>query len=54
MLKSGVRLLGVRSEMAFVMADIRGIFESQNSPFVVTSERHGPLSAAGFRKQLQR
>ena len=41
----------------YILSHVRNIYgtvRASDSPYVFTSERGGPMSAAGFRKQLAR
>ncbi len=50
------RLKGSRDSTHFLTGDesrpLRALHKAAESPYVFTSERGGPMSAAGFRKQL--
>ncbi len=50
------RLKGSRDSTHFLTGDesrpLRALHKASESPYVFTSERGGPMSAAGFRKQL--
>ena len=52
------RLKGSRDSTHYLEGDelrgLRALYKASTSPFIFTSERGGPMSAAGFRKQLQR
>jgi integrase len=52
------RLKGSKDSTHFLVGDeiraLRGLYRASSSAFVFTSERGGPISAAGFRKQLAR
>ncbi len=50
------RLKGSKDSVHFLMGEesrpLRALHKASESPYVFTSERGGPVSAAGFRKQL--
>ena len=52
------RLRGSKDSTHYLEADesrpLRALHNASESPYVFTSERGGPMSAAGFRKQLAR
>ena len=51
MLKSGVRLNGVRAELAFVMPIIRGVFMAKNAPFKIRNVAEAPDKRTGLLPQ---
>jgi type 1 fimbriae regulatory protein FimB/type 1 fimbriae regulatory protein FimE len=55
---NGERLKGSKDSTHYLEPDesrpLRALYKASDSPYIFTSERGGPMSSAGFRKQLGR